>query len=208
METEPIAIRGHHLALTRVRLRDSDEADRPIAVESLMLTEVNGDELISYAASFDPDDINGAFSELTARWIASEDVAHPEVIESVDRLVEAANRHDRDAFAALSADAVYVNHRQLSSPGVQTVSDHMSSIRTMASLVPDYWVEFAAILLHSATGLVSHSVLRGTSTDGLEIEIPLVVLVIAEPNHVTRMESFDFNQRDLALARFRELNQA
>ena len=31
--------------------------------------------------SFDPDDINGAMGELTARWIASGEVAHPEVIE-------------------------------------------------------------------------------------------------------------------------------
>ena len=67
--------------------------------------------------SFDPDDINGAFAELTARWIASGEVAHPEVIESAHRLTETTNRHDWDAFATLSDGATYVNHRKLASPG-------------------------------------------------------------------------------------------
>ena len=60
-------------------------------------------------------------------------MAHPEVIKSVQRLTEATNRHDWDAFATLSAGVMYVNHRQPSSPGVATIADHMSSIRTMAS---------------------------------------------------------------------------
>jgi hypothetical protein len=71
METESLAIRGHRLALARVRLRDTNEADRPIAVETLMVTEVNDDELVSYAVNFDPDDMSAAIGELTARWMAS-----------------------------------------------------------------------------------------------------------------------------------------
>jgi hypothetical protein len=150
---------------------------------------------------FDPDDINGAFAELTDRWIASGQVAHPEVIKSVQRLTEAINRHDWDAYAALSAGATYVNHRQLSSLGVQPITE----VRMMASLVPDYWVEQAEILTQSAMGLVNHVVLRGTSTDGVAIEIPYVVLILLDGDRVTRFETFDANQRDLALARFEEL---
>jgi hypothetical protein len=84
----------------------------------------------------------------------------------------------------------------------------MSSIRMLASLVPDYWVELAEILTQSATGLVDYEVLRGTSTEGVVIEIPLVVLILLEDGRVTRLEVFDSDQRDLALARFEELNRS
>ncbi len=205
MEAEPIAIRGARLSLTRGCYRDVDDADRPIAVEFLNVMELGDDGRVQDTASFDPDDINGAFAELTARWIASGEVAHPEVIMSVHRLTESMNRHDWEAFSALSAGATYVNHRQLSSPGVETIADHMSSIRMMASLVPDFWVEQAEVLTQSAMGVVNHVVLKGTSTDGVAIEIPLVALILLDGDRVTRYETFDVDQRDLALARFEEL---
>jgi hypothetical protein len=156
--------------------------------------------------SFDPDDINGAFAELTDRWIASGEVAHPEIIKSAHRLTEATNRHDWDALATLSGGAAYVNHRQLSKPGVETITDHMSSFRAMASLVPDFWIEQAEVLTHSAMGVVNHVVLRGTSTEGVAIEIPVLALMLFDGDRVTRFETFDSDKRDLALARFEELN--
>jgi hypothetical protein len=103
--------------------------------------------------SFDPDDINGAFAELTARWIASREVANPGIIASARELTETINRHDWDALATPSDGAAYVNHGQLSSPGVQTVADTMPSIRAMASLVPDFWVEVAEVLTQSGWAL-------------------------------------------------------
>ena len=206
LETERVAIRGSHLALTRDRYRDTGDPERPTTVEVLTLTEVADDDLVVSLTLFDPDDIDGAMGELTARWIASGEVAHPQVIEAVRRLIETVNRHDWDAFTTLSAGATYVNHRQLSSQGVQTIADHMSSIRTMASLVPDYWVELAEVLTYSARGLVGDVFLRGTATDGLAIEIPLVMLLVVDRDRVTGFEAFDPDQRDLALARFEELS--
>ncbi len=88
-ETEPVAIRGPRLVLCRLMFRDHSEVDRPIVVEALVLTEVTDDELTSRLVIFDPDDINGAMAELTARWIASGEVAHPEVITAARELFEA-----------------------------------------------------------------------------------------------------------------------
>ena len=39
------------------------------------------------------------FAELTARWIASGEVAYPELIEAVDRINATINRHDWDTVA-------------------------------------------------------------------------------------------------------------
>jgi len=208
LEVDLVAIRGSRLALTRNRYRDTDEPGQPITSERFTVVEVNDYGLLLRTVSFDPDDINGAIAELTDRWIASGEVAHPEVIEVVHRLTATINRHDWEAFATLSDGAAYVNHRQLSSPGVETIADHMSSIRMMASLVPDFWVEQAEVLTQSAVGVVNHVVLRGTSTDGVAIEIPLVVLILLDGDRVTCIEAFDVAHRDLALARFEGLNRS
>jgi class 3 adenylate cyclase len=206
MEVEPVAIRGYRFGLTRERWRDTDEADRPITVESLTLMEVTDDELAYYTVIFDPDDINGAFAELTARWIASGEVAYPEVIEAGDQLNEAYSRHDWDALAALEAGATYVNHRQLASGDAETIVDHWSSIRALASLIPDLWIEAAEILTHSAAGLVTNIVVKGTTTESVAIELPAITLLLFDGDRLTHMEAFDLDQRDLALARFQELN--
>ncbi len=206
MEVQPIAVRGSRFSLTRACWIDIDDADHSITVEFLVVTEVSDSGLVHDTVSLDPDDINGAFAELTARWIASGEVAHPEVVEEIRRLNESINQHDWDAFAARIAAATYVNHRQLDPPGAETIADHMSSIRMLATLVPDYWIELAEVLAQSAAGLVDYEVLRGTSTDGVAIEIPLVVLILLHGGRVTRLEVFDADQRDLALARFGELS--
>ena len=95
---------------------------------------------------FDPDDINGATKELTARWIASGQVAHPGVIQAALQLAEVYNRHDWDAMAAIEAGATYVNHRQLATVKPETIEDHWLSIRALGSLIPDMRLEHAEIL--------------------------------------------------------------
>ena len=205
LEMEPVAIRGSRFSLTRERVRDTEGADRPIVVELMTVMEVTDGGLVHDTVSFDPDDLDGAMAELTARWIASGEVAHPEVIETARRLNEAGNRDGWEAFATLNADATFVNHRQLSSPGVQTIADHVPSMRTAASLVPAHRVELAEVLTHSATGLVVHMVLKGTSTEGFAVELAVVALILLDGERVTHLENFDPDQRALALARFEEL---
>ena len=206
VEVETIAIRGSRLALARHRFRDVGDADRPTVIELLRVIELHEGGLDHDTVSFDADDINGAFAELTARWIASGEVDHPEIIELAQRLIENVNRHDWDAVATLTAGATHINHRQLSRQGVETMADHMTSVRMVASLVPDYWIEPAEILACSTNGSVAYEVVKGTTTDGVAIEVPLIHLGIFEPDHVVHVEAFDPAQRDLALARFEELS--
>jgi class 3 adenylate cyclase len=206
LESEPVAIRGTRFGLTRDTYRDTTHPARPITLACLILLEVGDDGRGRFLALFDPDDIDGAFDELDARWIASGDVAHPEIIETAGRANQAYNRHDWEAVAAREAGATYVNDRQLISGETETITDHWSSIRALASLIPDMWVEAAEILTHSATGLVSNLVVKGTTTKGAAIELPAITLILFDKGRVTRLEAFDVGQRDLALARFAELS--
>jgi hypothetical protein len=207
MHAEPIAIRGSRLELTRECYRDTDEADRPIAAELLHVMELGDDGLMHDIVSFDPDDLDDAFAELTARWIASGQVAYPELIEAVDRINATINRHDWEAVATHFVGAEYVNHRQLAHMVNDTIDDWLSSLQTIESLVPNLWVELAEVLARSAIGIVGRMALKGTSTDGVAIEIPFVVLMLLHAERVTRLEAFDENQRELALARLQEFNR-
>jgi hypothetical protein len=207
MHAEPIAIRGSRLELTRECYRDTDEADRPIAVELLHVVELDDADLMRDIVSFDPDDLDDAFAELTARWIASGEVAYPELIEAVDRINATINRHDWDAVATHFVGADYVNHRQLAHAFDGTIADWLSSLQTTGSLLPNLWVELAEVLARCAIGIVGRMALRGRSTDGAAIEIPFVVLILLHGESVTRLEAFEEGQRDLALARLEELNR-
>jgi len=156
--------------------------------------------------TFDPVDLDAATAELTNRWIASGEVKHPEIIEAQLRFAKAANSHDWDRLADFNAGATYANHRQLAS-GADTVVDDMSSLRMLATLVPDLRFELAEVLAYSAKGVVNSVVVAGTSTDGADVEMPWITLQIFEGDRVTHAETFDADQRELALARFEELNR-
>jgi len=206
MEVDPIAIRGSRFSLTRERYRDNAIADRPISAELLTVTELGDDGLVCETVDFDPDDIDAATAELTNRWIASGEVKHPEIIEAQLRFAKAANSHDWDRLADFNAGATYANHRQLAS-GADTVVDDMSSLRMLATLVPDLRFELAEVLAYSAKGVVNSVVVTGTSTDGADVEMPWITLQVFEGDRVTHAETFDADQRELALARFEELNR-
>ena len=173
----------------------------PITLEHLTLLDVGDDNLGRNIVLFDPDDINGAIGELTDRWIASGEVAHPDVIDAEHRVVDAVNRHAWDALAIRCAGATYINHRQLAE-GNDTIDDFISSIAAIASLVPDLWIESAEILAYSASGVVTYYVVKGTSIEGMTIEIPFVELALVDGDRVTHIEIFDPDQSDLALTRF------
>jgi ketosteroid isomerase-like protein len=206
MEIKPVAVRGSRLSLIRQTYCDPDEADRPITIEALTLTEVNDDGLVRDIVLFDPDDINAALEELTVRWITSEEIAHPEVVNAHLRILQELNRHDWDAHNTSMDGATYVNHRQLGTG--ETVADFTASVTAIASLIPNVWVEPSNILKYSASGAIGDVVAKGTSSDGVEVEIPMILLGFFDGDRLTRFELFDPDQREQALARFDELNQA
>lgn len=201
---EVVAIRGDRLALCRDLFRDTDAPGQPITVDGLSLTEVADDGLVCHSMFFDIDDLDAAMRELDTRWIASGDVLHPEVIEAHRRNLEMTNRHDWDALTAVCAGASYINHRQLGS----NTADYIASIRTLASLAPDLSIESAEILAYSELGVATHVVVRGTSTAGLAIEVPFLLINLWRGDHVTHIEAFDLEDRYHALERFKELNES
>ncbi|MGV0606722.1 BTAD domain-containing putative transcriptional regulator [Mycolicibacterium sp. XJ1904] len=199
---EPVAIRGHRLVLCRDWFRDTDAPGQPITVEDLSITEVTEGGLVCHSVIFDSDDLDAAMRELDARWIASGEVTHREILEAHRTNIEMTNRHEWDALTAVCAGATYINHRQLGSNS----ADYITSIRTLTSLAPDLWIETAEVLDHSTLGVACHVVVKGTSSDGFAIEVPFVLINLWGGDRVTHIEAFDPEDRDWAVARFEELN--
>ena len=108
LSTEPIAIRGSRLSLTRECCRDTDAPDQPITVEVLTAIEVDDDDLIQYTVSFDPDDIDAAFEELDARYLVGEAAPYARTWSVMTRTCAAFNRGE---LPATTPDSVFVDHR-------------------------------------------------------------------------------------------------
>ncbi|MGV0794920.1 hypothetical protein [Mycolicibacterium sp. XJ1819] len=66
-------------------------------------------------------------------------------------------------------------------------------------------IELAEILAHCAAGLVAQVFLTGSPDDGFAAELPVVALFLFDGKRVTHVENFEFDQRDQALTRFREI---
>src|SRR6185312_15294600 len=109
-DVEPIAIRGSRLALTRDTWRDTAETGSPIAVETVMLTEVDRDKLISHAVVFDAADMEAAFSELDARYLAGDAAAHAPTWSATADAYAALNRRE---LPATTPDWVNIDHRHV-----------------------------------------------------------------------------------------------
>ncbi len=67
-----IATRGERLALARARVQGGDQQAEAFGLEMLNLVEIDTDKRLSAGISFDIDDIDAAFAELDARYLAGE----------------------------------------------------------------------------------------------------------------------------------------
>ena len=70
-----IATRGERLALCRLRYSGRDQRPEAFYSEALGVAEIDADERVVAHVAFDPDDIDAAFEELDARYLAGEAAA-------------------------------------------------------------------------------------------------------------------------------------
>ena len=91
--SDVIATRGERLALVRIRVSIRDQEARAFDTESLNVVEIDADVRIAAIVTFDPDDIDAAFEELDARYLAGEAAAHAETWS----VVAGAYRRDQSA---------------------------------------------------------------------------------------------------------------
>ena len=75
----------------------------------MIIVEINADERIVAAVAFDVDDIDAAFEELDARYLAGEAADHAHTWSVIARAYAAFNRHE---LPATTPDWVIIDHRR------------------------------------------------------------------------------------------------
>ena len=102
---------------------------------------------------FDLDDIDAAFEELDARYLAGEAAAHAHTWSVIAEEYAAFNRHELPA-----ADWVTIDHRQLA---VIDAREGQASMRAIWELTPDLSIHIEAVHRLSSSGAVSTTWRRG-----------------------------------------------
>ena len=202
MTSTVIATRGERLVLTRIRYSGSDERPEAFHTEVLGIVEIDADDRIAAIVAFDLDDIDAAFEELDARYLAGEAAAHAHTWSVISRAYAALNRHE---IPATTPDWVNIDHRRARA---FARGDLTAYIRAAWDLMPDVRFYIEAVHRLSDLGAVVTHVANGTSQEGFDAEWRMIVLLLTvEGDLINRCEIFDEADIDAALARFDELSR-
>ena len=109
MTSDVIATRGERLALSRIRFFGPRPAARGVPHRVLGIVEIDADNRIAARVVFDLDDIDAAFDELDARYLAGEAAAHAHTWSVIAEAYAALNRHE---LPATTPDWVNIDHRR------------------------------------------------------------------------------------------------
>ena len=196
-----IATRGERLALMRTHFSGSDQGPGAFLTEVFGLVEIDTDERIVAIVSFDLDDIDAAFAELDARYVAGEAAARARTWSLVAAAYECYNRRE---LPPTTPDWVNVDRRRMTmyAPG-----DVFKYVRGGWDYVSDISFRIEAVHRMSNLGAVVTHTGRGTSQEGFDAEWREIHVVTIEGDRFNRSEMFDEADLDAALARFEELNQ-
>ncbi|WP_431190742.1 BTAD domain-containing putative transcriptional regulator [Mycobacterium senriense] len=193
-----MATRGERLALYRESTRDLGHKE--FGVELLTIVDINADAKIAAHIAFDVDDVDTAFEELDARYLAGEAAAHAHTWSVITAGYAALNRHELPAAAP---DYVIVE-RQLHA--TIEAADLSKNLGAAWDLTPDLKGYVEAVHRLSDRAAVLTHVAEGTSNEGLHAEWRGVHLLTLESGMVDRCEMFDEADLDAAIARFDELH--
>lgn len=199
LEGRPIAIRGSRLSLTREGYRDTNDADRPIAIEFLQITEVDDDGRMHHTLMFDPDDADAAFEELDSRYLAGEAAACSQTWTAMTQVQTVYNRHE---FPPTTKHFVSIDHRR---GRAFSPDDVIPFLRATYDVIPDLRGHIEAVHRLSNFGAVVTEVMTGTSQEGFDAEWREIGLFAFDGELVCRFELFDETDLDAALARFDQL---
>jgi ketosteroid isomerase-like protein len=208
VRAELLATRGDRLALVRGRALESDELVGPSENEFLAIFEVNERGENVREVFLDNDDLDAAYAELDARYVAGEGAPQATVLANLRAYVQAAAARDDDAIrSALPADLTFTSHRQLLKYERVSRDEWLASIRNLGELgdlVLHTRVEHIPRLSATAGMLVlcNHGTVGGGS---FETRMALVFTHDGRRPHA--VEEYDLEQLDAAFARYEELSR-
>jgi hypothetical protein len=199
-----VATAGDRVCLERVLWRGGPAQGR-VEIEYLWLAEVDEGGRLVAGVMFDAGDWRAASREGWNRWLAR-DAAAAAVMGPIFEFVEGWNDHDRARLRAVLEDDVVSHDRQLTGHGLVEGADAYLDVGTAVwALARDAQLELRSVLALDRHGGVGVSRTFGTLPEGGDFEIQNIDLVTVDRGRITRIENFEIDALDAALARFEEL---
>jgi ketosteroid isomerase-like protein len=196
-----IATRGDRVVLNRYRFSGRDQRPEAFRTEVLGVIEIESDQRIAECVMLDLDDVDGAFEELDARYLAGEAAAHAQTWSVITKAFAAVNRHD---LPELTPDWVNVDHRRAASFAPGQLAAYT---RATWEQLPDVMVYVEAVHRLTDFGAVVTQMASGTSQEGFHAEWHESAVYTVEDDRLSRCELFDEADIDAAIARFDELSR-
>jgi hypothetical protein len=197
-----IATRGERLVLDRVRFSGRDQAPDPFHTEMLRVLEIDAEERIAAGIFFDPDEINAAFAELDARYLAGEGAAHAHAWSVIAGLYAGFNRRE---LPATTTNWIYADHRPLIRI---EPNDLPAFIGTVLEQTPEISIYMETVHRLSDLGAVVTHTARGISHEDFDAEWRMIDIFTVDGDLISGCEMFDEADLEAALARFEELNES
>jgi ketosteroid isomerase-like protein/tetratricopeptide (TPR) repeat protein len=197
----PIATRGERLALSRIELEcDVDEEGGAASIDYLVIDDVDLDGFSTAMVTFDPDDLDAAFTELDARWLASLGTG-PEMPFLRDFSAALARRDWDGVASCYASEFVGEDHRLVSWGTLRGPFGFVRALQEMVALAPDAVMRMNHVRVSSRGSL--HDATWSGTRDGGAFESPFVsVNEFDAVGKVVRNEFYDPKHIDRALARF------
>ncbi|HET9062300.1 MAG TPA: nuclear transport factor 2 family protein, partial [Candidatus Binatia bacterium] len=207
-ESSFVGTAGDRVAIGRT-LWTGGPADGRFEIEYLALAEVDERGRFLAIVFFDADDIRGAQREAWARWAAI-DPSVADITVQLGEVIDGWNEKDLQRLRAVFAEDIVVeDHRRTGTGRSEGREEYLRSVTALWELAPESRIDGGWFWLASAPhGGVYELRRRGTLPGGGELVSDDLVVFVSERGLVTRMELFEMDATDVALARFEELDPA
>ncbi len=197
VERRVMGTAGERVLVQRV-LWSGGPADGRFEIEFLAVIEVDESERATAVIVFDPEDTRAAQREAWARWSAIDPVAAPWTA-MVGTIADGFNAHDRAGLRALVSDDVVVeDHGRTGIARIEGAAACIDGITALWGRSPDHRLELGWFW----PMIERHGVLL---TLRRSAERDLLCLCTATGGRMTRLEMFELEDVDSALARLAEL---
>ena len=202
---EVVGMAGDRVAVARVLWAGGPTGGR-FEVEFLVVTEFGTDGLCTAMIHFDPADSRAAQREAWARWTAI-DPTMAELLTNLGEVEDSWNAKDAQRLRVLFAEDLVVEDRRWTGTGRSEGRDaYLRSVTALWELAPQTHLDGGWFWLASAPhGGVYQCRRAGTLTEGGEFVSDFLCVVVVENGLATRLEVFEVEAGDAALARFEEL---
>jgi hypothetical protein len=201
ISSDVIATRGERLILNRSEILGENQRPHEIDSEVLDIIEIDSAERIIARVVFDPDDLNAAFEELDARYLAGEAAAHARTWSVIAKAYVGINAGE---LAAMTRDWTMVDHRLLRAR-IDAENAH-AYLRAGFDLTPNFMAYVESVHRLSDRGVVISHAGYGTSQDGIDVEWHDVNLSMVTGDYIDHCELFDEADLESALDTFDQLN--